>query len=208
MKKAILIIQFFSILIWSKALWASDDYSYSLHEVYEDTSDMFLKNCVVLGFVSNMPEEPFGIFLAKTRPGIEGFKMGFYVSFKANIPPMGNQVQSFNRHEAEDILKDQFQGEKNHYWTLNTGLTRTLSGRTTMYLGLGITDLQVYRKYYDQSGILGKHGQYFTKDQNRTYLNINWGFILQAENRVIVTFGIDSQPIGFNLGIGYLLWSK
>lgn len=156
---------------------------------------------VTIGYVASLPGQPLGFYFAITVPkGIGG-----YLTLKWNFAPAENQVYDLSRHLIEDIWDDEFRQEKKGYMSGNIGITKTLSGKVTLYLAPGFVILSIYREYYDPMEILGEKGTYYIEDDTEIRPDLNMGLIIIAGKKINLNIGGNLQPLGLNVGIGFFL---
>lgn len=152
-----------------------------------------------IGYVANLPRQPFGLYLAVITPR----SIGIYFTFKMNIAPPKDQVYNLSRHLIEDEWGDEFRQKKEGYMSGNMGITKTVSGKVALYLAPGFVILSIYRQYYDPMEILGEKGIYYIEDDTEIRPNLNMGLVIIVGKKINLNIGGDLEPLGLNLGIGF-----
>lgn len=84
-------------------------------------------------------------------------------------------------------------------------MTQRVARRLTVYGGIGICAVQVYRKYFDPALLLGSNGEYWidgAAEERRT--NFLAGVLVPVSPRIQVQAGVETMPRGFTIGLAWL----
>jgi hypothetical protein len=161
----------------------------------------------LVGYVTNLPDQPVGFMLAKVVP----HAVGFCFDIKASIPISRSGADDFYEnisvHQAEDIFGDRLIGTDLTCVSLNGGLTMGVAGPVAIYGGIGVTWKTAYRQYYDPFEILGEHGQYWVRDDQGSSAgpNLLGGLFARLGNGWALQIGGESNPAGVTAGIAFLI---
>jgi len=140
--------------------------------------------------------------------GLNQEALSLYGDIKFSLKNPQPRQENVSRYTAENVFGDTYQ-EDAHV------VTSGCLGGTKMFYkakdesafygfgGLGFSQDQYWRKYYDRLGILGNRGNYWIKDGETSGLNFQAGAILSKENYTI-TIGLDTLPSSLFVGVGYL----
>ena len=160
----------------------------------------------IFGYVANIPEQLLGFSFTKTSPK----KIGFYLDLKCSLPMYvgaDDFYDDISVNEAEYVLFDYLLDVDNSWFSVNAGLTKTLSKHVVFYCGFGFSTRNRYQQYEDELGILGDEGEYLIENKSKYKQEINAfsGLIVTIGSGWTIQFGPESQPDGFSIGFGKLI---
>ena len=143
----------------------------------------------------------FGLTIFKLRPRQAGWfiegKFGRRMTYESS-----DYYENISISEAEG-WGDSFLKEDESYDTFDVGLTFAYTNAFALYLGIGLSEVDSYRQYHDDFGILGDNGDYWIDgSMNGTKMNTVGGAIIRTSDTVLLQIGCDSQPKGLNIGVG------
>jgi len=159
---------------------------------------------LVVSYVANIPEQPLGIsFIALTPTG-----WGFYGDIKTGIgaPSDDELYESISISQAENTFNDKLLDKHEEWLSVNLGVARSLLEKTlALYVGVGLSFSSNYRQYNDKHNILGDNGEYWILDEDEDEVETNFlgGIYWFASEKIALSLGVETQPEGISLGIGY-----
>jgi hypothetical protein len=158
---------------------------------------------VMVGYVANLPKQPLGLFVASFPPE----NPGFYLEFKGDF---SNKDISYYEHLSQEtvdsIFRDRNLKSDSDWYSLNAGIAWQLKKNSSLLIGAGFSSENVYLQYYDPTGILGEKHKYWIDDEDNSgyFINVTLGYLFQFQDKYYLRIGADYQPLGLNLGFGYM----
>lgn len=133
---------------------------------------------------------------------------GFYFDIQGSRNAVKkSDIYSFSRTYAETVLNDQYLGDTSNYTVVSGGATLPFSKihsnleNNWAILSLSIVGETTYRRYYDQTGILGSSNNYYIKDSDNTTMGLGIGIIHMFESWNI-KLSFESFKAQTSIGIG------
>jgi hypothetical protein len=161
------------------------------------------------GYVSNAPDLLVGATVWTVIPGLHGW--GLYVDAKMDPedPVRGGfLMNNLTAAEAEQQWPNDLEFISNSQWrAFNVAITRKLTDEMVVYLGAGYAEETVYVQYRDGQENRGILGWYWVEDPDRSRTGINFlaGGFLRIAKSVRIQFGGEARPMGFTVGLSYVL---
>jgi len=138
--------------------------------------------------------------------GVPHNKAKWFFELKGKRSGAKGTEYDFSKLLAEDF-DDEFKGEKSSITTIRIGrIFKLHKERVTvigLYLGIGIADKTKYLQYYDKYEILDDEGNYYLDNGGKLLISPALGFMIFGKE-VMSKFGIDINPTGVAIGIGYM----
>ena len=154
--------------------------------------------------------------LLYSSSGIFGFRygtlpsqgFGYWGEFKLNAPSHSPSYETISRRTVETVFQDPFREETLQYFNVSAGASYALTDRFWIDAGLGWAVRRPWRKYFDSTGILGGNpGEYWIRDDDRNSINVilgvSWVFRRTESSMMILNLGVETQPKGVVIGIGW-----
>ena len=157
-----------------------------------------------IGFISNPWRTPFGVNFLTFINNTFGVFIDIRSDFNIGAPGqwLGNERDKDwlnNRASATGKLRE---GGIN---ILNAGIAlslfRTKKSVTSLYVGYGISSINLFEKYTTSVFIGG--GPYYAKHSSVESENYNIGLLFQYNSVISWQIGYDSAVPGINVGIGF-----
>jgi len=162
-----------------------------------------------VGYVANAPDMLAGATLWTVIPGFHGW--GLYVDAKMDPwDPIGDGVlfADMTAAEAESQWPNDIKYISDARWRgFNVAITKALTDEMVLYLGAGYAEETVYKQYKDTQEDRGILGWYWAEDPDASRTGVNFlagGFLRIAES-VRIQFGGEARPMGFTVGLSYVL---
>jgi hypothetical protein len=160
---------------------------------------------VGLNFVSNIPGAPLGlafpVFIKNSRVGAYG---DFKFKFTHNNPTGADLTDSVSRQQIDNYLKHPYMGQRESSpFSFSLGVTiKSNTKELVYYVGAGAKVVDIYRQYFDPSGVWGNSGNYYIRVDREVKLNITGGAMYVFNKGLILQGGFDTAPLGLTLGVG------
>lgn len=162
---------------------------------------------VGVGYVGNMPGAPVGFSIIVPFKNVNyGFygevKMGF-----SSTEPVGTDYSDrLTQGEIENNFQDEYLGERlDDLIIANVGvLFKSKQAPLYFGIGIGIKSQGIYRQYFDETRIFDPTGKYYIEVANNSGINLNGSLFYTFKNGLYLQGGIDANPAGINIGLGYI----
>lgn len=137
---------------------------------------------------------------------IKPSNLGFYFDFRGGGIKGSDDpdfYENISVNKAENIFNDRFLGEDKGSVSISSGITRSITRYSAIYLGFAYTFFSYYRQYHDEFEILGNNGNYWIEDKEKSSsgISIIGGLLVPVSNSVVFQVGYSSLPNGVMLGV-------
>jgi hypothetical protein len=106
------------------------------------------------------------------------------------------------RERAETDFRDARGRQRETWHGANAAVIRRISSDFGLYAGAGATDRRSFFEFYDATIQRGNEGYYWVEDPDLRGVVPNFlgGMLLQTGRRIVVQFGVETEPRGFTVG--------
>lgn len=165
-----------------------------------------LRNSTYLGFgyVGNVPNAFLGFSTMITTPKMFG-GAGIYADVKLTTNSKSKDpsfAAAVTPSQALLQYGDELFEDASTYVTTDLALVFAITPEFAFYGGAGYTHQSHYQYFYDDSEVRGDFGWYWVKDPDLTGGKVNFlaGALFRLGSRVLFQGGLESKPLGVNLG--------